>query len=671
MKALPILALILLVLGGVGYFMFGQDEGKTSTAPDLGGLGLTDGTEKAVDDTGGALSIDDKQGQRGGDTESEDVRRTTPERSSYPQGIEGILASSQGGVLRDAPIYLIEGVSAKNMLQILVNMAGGSKVPAKVVAQGRTDNNGIFRIDSPVTPPDAPYELRIAADGHLHYKKPLRVLANRWEKLGTITVEKGRLLEGTVRDAETKQPIVGAILRVMPPELNAMQPTPGLEDGYEAQTDKVGRYRLEGLPAGPFQLTAFAKGYGSVVKSDVTIASTGAAHREDLELPKGFEISGYVVDASGNGVARARVEATPLASASPTPGSTFTDKDGAFHIYGLTDGQFIVSALATGYSKNEVKPVKAGTLDLSIPVEKQGAVLVAVKSRAGRPVQTFTAQIRRFFPENPEHYGNTDLSPVQARSKTGEARIEGLDPGHYVVQVDASGYAKTFSKNFEMREGTREEVRVDVTLNEGGALFGTVVDSTGKPVAGATVESLAADYQDNPIVNIFSQLQPKRITESSRSTDSEGRFRLEKLTPASYQLRVSHPNYARGYFKGFDVTEGEKKNIGRLQLKAGVTVRGRCRVGAGVGVGVEITLSRTKELNGDASEIPVYEKLFSNEKGEWQSTRKLPEGIYEVQGSRVDLPNPLMKIVDIQQSKREVRVMRGMPLVLVTIPDSK
>ncbi len=669
MKALPVIALILMALGAAGYFFY---SGNATNTGDQGlGMGLENPNQR-TDEPSTDLVPDDqplKVTTPANNEEPQPIRTSTTEARGYEQGIEGIVVSSTGGALRNVPIYVIEGISATNMINVLMRMAGGSRAPSKIVAEGQTDDRGYFRIGSPATPADTPYELRIAAPGHLHHEQKVRVLNEQWQKLATITVQRGRTLEGTVRDAATKQFVEGAVIRVMPPSLNAIQPTPGLEDGYEAVTDRNGRYRLEGLPAGPFQLSAFAKGYGSYVKPDVTLEEKQPPQTEDIELPKGFEISGFIVDESGQGVARARVEATPLSSMSPTPGSTFSGKDGSFSILGLTEGEFIVSARASGFSKNERKPVSAGTKDVSIALERQANVLVSVKNRLGRSVQTYTATLRRFFPENPEHYGNTEVGPVAARDRNGEARLSGVDPGHYVVQVDAAGYAKTFSKNFEVREGSGEEVRVEVTILDGGALLGVVIDSSGKPIEGATVESLSGDYQDNPIVNMFGALQPKRITESNTSTDREGRFRLEKLTPASYQLRIVHPSFARGYFKSFDVTEGEKKDVGRLALKAGVVVRGTARIGSQPGVGVEITLSRTKELNGEASQSQVFEKVFSNEKGEWQVDRKMPEGFYEIQGARVDLPNPLMKIVDIQTSKREIRIVHGMPPVQIMIPN--
>ncbi|MCA8970141.1 MAG: carboxypeptidase regulatory-like domain-containing protein [Planctomycetes bacterium] len=669
MKALPVLALILIALGAAGYFLFGGGNGPTSLDTPIS-IDIEDPKETPSENLTSKQDPVVVENKNDGKTD-EPIRTSNTERGTHPQGIEGMVLSSKGGVVRDAPVYVIEGISATNMINVLMRMAGGSRMPAKLVAEGRTDDRGVFRLPCPVTPVDTPYELRIAAPGHLHFVKKVRVQPERWEKLPPITIDKGRVLEGTVRDAVTKQPIVDAIVRVMPPDLNAIQPTPGLEDGYEAHTDTNGRYRFDGLPAGPFQMSAFAKGYGSYVKTDVALEDKVPPQTEDIELPKGFEISGFVVDEAGHGVPRARVEATPLSSMSPTPGSTFSNKDGSFSILGLTEGEFIVSAIASGFSKNERKPVSAGTKDVTIALEKQATVLVAVKNRLGRSVQTYTATLRRFFPENPEHYGNTEVQPVAARDRNGEVRLAGVDPGHYVVQVDASGYAKTFSKNFEVHEGAGEEVRVDVTLLDGGALFGVVVDSSGNGVANATVESLSVDYQDNPIFGIFGALQPKRITETNVSTDREGRFRLEKLTPASYQLRVVHPNFARGYFKSFDVIEGEKKDIGRLTLKAGVMVRGTVRVGTMPGVGVEVSMSRTKDINGQGTTTQVFAKAFSNEKGEWAIDRKLPEGFYEIQGARVDLPNPLMKIVDIQTSKREVRVVHGMPIVQIVIPNDQ
>lgn len=674
MKSLPILALLLLLVGGGGYFLFSGQGNET----DISGPGLEDDTSKDDDETedsgqGGTIEIDNGKSDKSDGDEGDGARRSVSEISeSLEQGVEGLLISDAGGAVKNAQIHIVEGISTSNMFAVLARLAGsGGRAPAKVVRSGKSDNRGFFKIDCPPNPSDAPFDLRIVADGHQLHSQPLRVAEKQWMKLGTLTLKKGTVLAGTVRDKETRQVVAGAIVRLMPSSLNALSPTPGLEDGYEVTTDKNGRYEFSGLPADPMQLSAFAKGYGSFIKGDVTVTKQSPPQREDIELPKGCEITGYVVDAEGTGIPRARVEATPLTSQSPSPGSTFTNEDGAFTILGLTEGQFIVSAQANGFSKNEKKPVAAGSKDVAIALEQQSSILAVVKNRRGRPVQSYTATILRFFPENPEHYGKTDITPVRARSKLGEAELSGVDAGHYIVQVDASGYAKTFSKHVEVREGQRQKVRVNITLLEGGTLFGVVVDSQGKPVPNAAVQSLSVDYQDNPLWESLRGLQPQRITAANATTDRQGRFRLEKLTPSPYQLRVVHASFARGYFKQYDVAEGEQKDVGRLQLKAGVRVRGQVRIAGRPGAGVEITLTRTKELDGTPSKTQVFERVFANEKGEWQVGRILSEGVYDVQGARMDHANQLMKIVDIQHSKREIRVVRGMPIVMVSMPDSK
>lgn len=299
-------------------------------------------------------------------------------------------------------------------------------------------------------------------------------------------------------------------------------------------------------------------------------------------------------------------------------------------------------------------------------IVRKSSVIVAVKNRGGRPVQTYSASVHRFFAENFDHSVAPILSVVQAHSKVGRVEISDIAAGQYVIRIEADGYVTKSSKPFAIRMRSRDTVCVEVTLSEVGGLFGVVVDSHLNPVAGASVETLSVGFLEHrPVLCGFDP--PTPFTKREVTTDSEGRFHLERLTPCAYQLRVEHVDSPRSYFKPYDVVAGEKNDIGQLVLVAGVSIKGRCHVGAGTRA--EIRIHRIRELDGGPSKTAVSEKAIANHKGHWAIERRVHEGIYEVSGARIDLANPLMKIVDIHKSKREVRIVRGMPALRITIPN--
>lgn len=662
MKSIALVGLLLVALVGGGYLLFFADqtaaEPTTTEGPGLAGPPKTDAQGGEL---GRPMGRDETATER--HPEPVRVRRPEPERS-YSQGLQGQVVSSVGGTLKDAEVFLLYGVAAQDMIAQLAMFGAGGRARARVAARTKTGGAGEFKLGAPPTEGPAPFELRIRADGHVVYQRQLRILANKWEKLGLVKLEKGNALRGIVRDKMTRLPIAEATIRVKVPNANFLVPTPGMEEGIETRSDASGRYVLEGLPSGPMEVVAFARGFGTYTRSDIVFDDATAQKTEDIDLPKGYAIEGWVTDGQGNVIPKARVEAVPFSQNSPA-GHAYTDRDGHYAVFGLAEGEYIVSAQSPGYVRNERKPIKAGSKEVQIVLETQGAIRVRVLSKAGHPLSRYRLELKRFFPENPEHHGRTDIAPVEVRSaKNGEYVLPGVNPDNYVLQVEAAQFAKTYSKSFAIAQGQSEPVLVEVRMNEGGTLEGVVTDQQGKPVKGASVATLEDSYQDNPLMQMFRPLMSVKVTERSVVTDAKGRFRIKLLTPAKYQLRIDHPDFTRVYKKGFEVADGQRVDVGLLRLKQGGRVAGIVYGEDGRPlVGAKITVS---SHSGEGA-TPILEQVFSDEKGEFRIARPLPEGKYEVQAARTDHANPLMQLADIQNSRTEIVVRRGMGKVVVRI----
>jgi protocatechuate 3,4-dioxygenase beta subunit len=129
-----------------------------------------------------------------------------------------------------------------------------------------------------------------------------------------------------------------------------------------ATTDSEGRYVFTDLPAGRFTLTAAKGGYLTLQYGQarpfepgrpVTLNAAQALSQIDLTLPPASAISGRVTDRYGDPAVGARVlveryQYTPegqrrLTRASGTA-ATATDDRGAFRVFGLMPGEYVVSA---------------------------------------------------------------------------------------------------------------------------------------------------------------------------------------------------------------------------------------------------------------------------------------------------------------------------------------
>lgn len=110
---------------------------------------------------------------------------------------------------------------------------------------------------------------------------------------------------------------------------------------------------------------------------------------------------------------------------------------------------------------------------------------------------------------------------------------------------------------------------VTLTLDPASALSGIVVDSAGRPVAGALVQPLP---------------RPRRSLagEGTVSTRSDGRFRLTGLVPqGTYRLEVTGPGIVRASATARTVAPGKPSPEIRIVLPEGRTVFGRIEDEAG------------------------------------------------------------------------------------------
>ncbi|MCW0213207.1 MAG: MFS transporter [Pseudonocardia sp.] len=123
-----------------------------------------------------------------------------------------------------------------------------------------------------------------------------------------------------------------------------------------ARKDAEGRYRIDGVAAGTYTMTASGEGYQPVA-SAVDLVDGVTAHR-DLELPGGARLQG-TVRAGGSGRVVPEAVATLVDERGQVVGSAVTGCDGVFAFDDLPSGSYTLTA--SGYGPDvQVVPVPAG-----------------------------------------------------------------------------------------------------------------------------------------------------------------------------------------------------------------------------------------------------------------------------------------------------------------------
>jgi RNA polymerase sigma-70 factor (ECF subfamily) len=254
-----------------------------------------------------------------------------------------------------------------------------------------------------------------------------------------------------------------------------------------SESDSDGHFRIAALAPGKFQLTARAKAAGSSVPLLAIARPANTSKELHLVVVPLARVKGRVV-MNGSPVAGAQVVAAhPGPGPAPQRGPTATSQaDGTFTLDGVTLGT--VSFTARPFLVNTPKAVdvkqallEGVVLDVGKLATLRGHVL-----RRGKPVSGAEVQ---YMPTSPQ--------AVAAKSDADGAYVlEGLPPGDGFVGA-ISLQTKTWSATKPVHLAAGEEQTHDVDLDLAGEVQGTVVDESGKPVAGAYVRMDDTDHTDH------------------------------------------------------------------------------------------------------------------------------------------------------------------------------
>lgn len=309
--------------------------------------------------------------------------------------------------------------------------------------------------------------------------------------IARVSLTRGVRLTGVVPDAGAGAPVRAS----------------GLMGCATGVTAADGTWTLPPMARGPYQVMARAGGLIAEVPVDT--------HRLDggVELPLGSEVTLRItcVDDRKQPVVGAPIEVMrfPLAGGSGVPTRATTGPDGTL-VHRSVPGDFIVKAEASGKMPASSRgKVEAGewavTLQLSEPAQVRGRLVAADGTGLVKPRLTVHTMDRaRFFTQMPqpkvEPSGAFTVTTVAGQVQL-HGSAEGMMPAQVTVEAPAEG--------------------VEIRLERGGAIEGTVVDDRGAPVKGADV---SAHVGGDP------------GTRGSALSDAEGAFTLTPLADEVYEV---------------------------------------------------------------------------------------------------------------------------------------
>ena len=565
--------------------------------------------------------------------------------------IAGIVVDSGEGPVAGALVQLIRQKGA-GQFAALQQMLGNRPTP-KPVKETNTDELGGFRFDR--VQPGGDWTLVVL---HKEFSRtvvgPIEV-----RKTGGATervvLDRGFEIFGVVTDAGSKMPLAGAHVVLDNPAAAFMPSTRLSPDRLETVSGPDGTYSIPNIPPANRALTVTMEGFATQIdqRSVIFTDVEETRRRVDIEMQPGYLIAGRVVGPDGSGVPGVQVDA--IGNGTPSSrGSALSKQGGEFLISDLAEGRYTLRVVADGYDRDPLQ-ADAGDRNVEIKLSARGGLMGVVLRPGGGPVRDFQLKIRQLHPTNVA-FGHVHLEKNVTGSKDGTFVVEGLKPGSYVVQADARGFASSFSGAAVVEEGLTTP-DVQVIMSKGGTVVGQVLDpETKQPLPGVKVTTQNTNWIDSDFTIFLDAMAPTAITRANVTTDEEGRFKIELMTPEAYQLTFKKDGYTATILNGIEVGTDQTLDLNLVSLTRGGTVRGTAYLASGEpAANVRVSLKPLDEgqmFHGASSRSDAEGRfLLSN----------IAAGRYALSCASAPKPgvSPLMSVVDMEKSKVEIEILNG------------
>ncbi len=238
----------------------------------------------------------------------------------------------------------------------------------------------------------------------------------------------------------------------------------------------------------------------------------------------------------------------------------------SFNLNRLEPGTYQLTFSGEKIEQVILKDIKAPCDDLEVTLTTQEDPILkgfVLDEKTQKPITSYRARVIKLQTlRGPGYVQENQWGYVE--NKEGEFSLNTVGPGIYQVQIIAPGYAPAWSS--ELNTDLAEDAII--SLNQGGAIHGTVIDEQGKPVTHAQVIPLSQVGQASALI------QNRLVSEEGACLSLDGVFTLNHLPAGKATLKITHPDFAPYIVKDVEVTEGESRDIGEILLTTGGTLEG-------------------------------------------------------------------------------------------------
>lgn len=284
-----------------------------------------------------------------------------------------------------------------------------------------------------------------------------------------------------------------------------------------------GRFALEDVPAGKWQVVVTAKGYQVGRAAGVVVEEATTTEGVEIRVPPGSVLKGRVTDArTGKGVPEAQVgvrseTGAPAGGAFGSGSDIVTDVDGRFEVEGLAPGKVTVSVQHADYTdRTESVELKEGGSSVEVALSRGSSLGGVVLSETRQPMPGAEVSLGGAGASG-RGFGGGESTATDA---SGRFRFDHLSAGRYTLSATVPGQSTEPVEAILVGVESKE----DVTLVLAG---------------GATIRGVVSGLPDASRAGVNVNASGPKDYWASARTGADGRFELTGAPAGTISLRAT------------------------------------------------------------------------------------------------------------------------------------